>query len=325
MSRNASVHLVTTGGTIANPPDREGYLPGADLVEAIPELDDIASITATDVASIASHEIAPEIWYRLHGAITELAEREDPPDGIVVTHGSNTLEETAYFLHLTLQTDVPVVLTAAQRKHGTVGNDGDRNLIDAVAVAAHEEARGRGALVVVNEEIHNAREVTKTVSTRPNAWDSANLGVLGLIDSYQRIQFYRRSDRRHAPDAAVDLNGTDSDDFPRVEIIYSAAGSEGGVVRAAVADGADGLVLAALPTGIPARPVGLDGQGDAIDAAHEEGVPVVQVHRGSEGWPYPRGFIRGDVLTPQKARVLLALALLETRDPDEIQRLFFEY
>lgn len=322
MTDDQSVLLLATGGTIANPTDHEGYLTGQELLDSVPEVGAVADVEVRDVASRGSSSIAPENWWDLHREIETAADRDEPPEGIVVTHGSNTVEETAYFLHLTVSTSIPVVLTASQRFHGMVGNDGNRNLVDAVRVAAHPEARGRGALVVVNDEIHSAREVTKLVSSRPDAWSSGNLGVLGLTDMNGEVGFFRRSERGHAPNTEFEIAGTDSTALPRVEIVYCAVGMDGQMIEAAVEGGADGIVLAALPTGTAARP----DQTEAARQAHDEGTPVVLTHRGFDGWPYrTEEYVWGSTLTPQKARILLALALMHTDDVEEIQRMFETY
>lgn len=322
MGAQDTVHLLATGGTIANPLDIDGYLPGQDLVDEVPELDSVADVRVTDVSSTGSSGITPEIWFDLHRTVSDAVD-SSPPDGFVVTHGSNTVEETAYFLNLTLDTEVPVVLTAAQRNHRLIGNDGDRNLLDAVKVARAPEAVGRGVLVVLNDEIHHARDVTKTASGRPDAWTSGNLGVVGLIDKRDNMKFYRRTERLHTTDSPFDVTDVEPAALPDVEIVYSAAGNDGTMVECAVESGADGIVIAALPTGSPAAPVDRDGQLDAAERAARSGTPVVLSHRGLDGWPYPTDpFIWGDTLTPQKARVLLSLALLETTDHDEIERYF---
>lgn len=325
-----SVRLLATGGTIANPPDVEGYLSGEALLENVPAVESVADVAVEDVASTGSSGVTPAIWYALCERIQAAAAAEPAPDGFVVTHGSNTAEETAYFLNLTLRTGKPVVVTAAQRNHGTVGNDGDRNLLDAVRVAGHPDAVGLGTLLVVNDQIHHAREVTKVASGRPDAWTSGELGVLGLVDKRGLVRFYRRSRRRHAPDPVVDLAGRDPVDHPDVEIVYSAAGADGTMVEAAVERGADGLVVAALPTGTPAEPTEGPTQTGALERAADDGVPVVISHRGLDGWPKrdlleDGPFIWGDTLRPWKARILLALGLLETDDRDRLQEYFLEY
>lgn len=323
----ADVRVLATGGTIANPPDVEGYLSGTELIDRIPELDAAASVTAEDVASIASTCITPAIWWRLHDRIHELV-ANDSPDGIVITHGSNTIEETAYFLQLTLKTTVPVVLTAAQRNHGTIGNDGDRNLYDAVRVAASEDARGRGVLLVANDTIHGARDVVKAISSRPDAWRSPNTGALGYTDKRDRVQFYTTPDRPHTTETPFDFRDREDRAFPRIEVIHSLAGSDGHVVDLLIENGdCEGLVVAALPTGAPSRPVEGPTQSEALTRAVDSGIPVVLSHRGSAGWTYEyEPFVRGDTLRPSKARILLALGLLEgIDDRDGLGDLFGTY
>jgi L-asparaginase len=275
--------------------------------------------------------MTPEIWWTIHEEITAAAAREDPPDGVVVTHGSNTVEETAYFLHLTLDTEMPVTLTAAQRNHRLIGNDGDRNLLDAVKVAGSDEARGRGAMVVLNDEIHSARDVTKSITGRPDAWGSGNLGVLGLIDKRDNMEFIRESEKRGMPDALLDAGEFEAGDLPQVEIVYSAVANDGTMVDAAVEAGADGIVLAALPTGSPAGPTGYERtQQDAVRDAVEAGVPVALSTRAVEGWPYPKrreqyNVLWAHTLSPQKARILLALGLMRTDDEEQLQSYFEEF
>lgn len=326
MNEKSEIHLLTTGGTIANPRETSGYLSGEELIADVPEVREEADITVTNVAEVGSQKISSQIWFQLHREITRAAESTSPPDGFVVTHGSNSLEETAYFLHLTLNTELPVALTAAQRNHRLIGNDGDRNLLDAVKVAASPEARGRGALVVLNDEIHDARDVTKTVSGRPDAWSSGNLGVLGLVDKRDNMKFYRQTERRHAPNTEFDIDDATAAEFPDVEVVYSHVDA-GGEVTVAAGEHGDGIVLASFPTGAPARPAGGNSQAEALEELVED-IPVVLSHRGFEGWPYPREpFIWGDTLTPQKARILLALGLMHSDGYDKsyLQSLFEEY
>lgn len=322
------IHVLATGGTIANPPGVDGYITGEELIANIPEAHNVASLTVEDIAAVGSSSITVDLWYRLHDRIQQLSHESSSPDGIVVTHGSNTMEETAYFLNLTLDTDIPVVLTAAQRNHDTIGNDGDRNFIDAIQVAGHPDARGRGVLVTVNDQIHFSRDVTKTASGRPDAWTSGDFGPIGLIDKYQIIQFYYTPDKQHTTETVFTCDG-DSADFPDVQVIYSAVDVDGSVAECAVNTGADGLVLAALPTGRPARPEGKSGQNQSLEEIAEE-MPVVISSRGLDGWPGQsvmdhENFVWGDTLTPQKARILLALALQRTSDTDEIQSYFRDY
>lgn len=319
------VHHLATGGTIANPVDIEGYLPGEKLIEEIPEIADVADITVTDISSVGSSTISYDIWFDLHDKIHSLAESEDPPDGIVITQGSNSIEETAYFLNLTLDTEIPVTLAAAQRNHRLIGNDGDRNLLDAIKVAASEEARGRGALVCINDEIHPAREVSKMVSGRPDAWTSGNLGVLGLIDKRDNMYFYRETEQRTYPNTEFDISDVSPDEFPHIEIIYSHIGSGPELIEKA-SEHADGLVIAGFPTGTPKSSKEGRSQSDVCEELLDEGYPIVMSHRGFEGYPYPGDtFIWGNTLDPQHAAILLALGLLKTDDYDELNRMFEEY
>lgn len=321
-----NVLVLGTGGTIANAVDYDGYLPTRDLVDAIPGARNLANIEERDVASTGSSGITFDIWERLHDEITSSTAEPDPPDGIVITHGSNTVEETAYFLHLTVDTDIPIVLTAAQRNHGLVGNDGDTNFLDAVRVAGSANAHGKGVMIVINEEIHSARDVTKVVGGRPDGWSSGNLGVLGIIDSprvsHPRVSFYRNPERSHTKETEFSSTDGAGQMISGIEIIYSAVGMDGSVLEAVAERGAKGIVLAALPTGTPAR----TGQAAAASRLSDEGVPVVLSHRGREGRPDPSSeFITADTLTPQKARILLGLALMQTENVDEIQRMFETY
>lgn len=330
MADKPDVLVLATGGTIANPRDIDGYLDGEALIEEIPEVEEAANIEVKDVASTGSSGMSPEIWWDLHRETVKAANRDTPPAGVVITHGSNTLEETAYFLQLTLPTEMPVTLTAAQRNHRLVGNDGDRNLVDAVKVAGSEQARGRGAMVVLNDEIHSARDVTKSVTGRPDAWGSGNLGVLGLIDKRDNMEFFRETEKRGPPDALVDAQEYTYTDFPDIRMIYSVVGQDGSMIEAAKNDGADGVVVAALPTGSPSDPTTIDQtQADVVTDVSDE-LPIALSSRAFEGWPYPTrcdefGFIWANTLSPQKARILLALGLLKTDDQEQLQRFFEQY
>lgn len=322
------VHIVTTGGTIANPPDIDGYLSGEQLLEGVEEIHDVAECDVTEVSSRASSAMSPQVWFDLRQAIEESLDRDPSPDGIVVTHGSNTTEETAYFLNLTLDTDVPVALTAAQRNFGTIGNDGNRNLLDAVRVVSDPEAAGRGVLVVVNDEAHYARDVRKEVSGRPDAWTSGEFGPLGWIDKEGLVQFYRTPDQRHTTRSA--FTETTFEAFPDIEVIYTAAGSTAGAIEAAVDRDVDGLVVAAFPTGSVARAEEIRGQDIGLETAIENDIPVVISHRGMEGWPQQSlidddELIWGNTLRPQHARVLLGVGLQKTTDVEQLQQYFLEY
>ncbi|QLG60331.1 asparaginase [Halorarum salinum] len=322
---HSSVHLLAMGGTIANPPEKPGYISGEELVGSVSELDDIADVTVTNVRSKASSALDYGDWLALRDEIRRIL-KDHSPDGIVVTLGSNTASETAYFLELTTGTVVPIALTAAQRNFGMSGNDGNRNLIDAVRTVSSPAAAGRGVLVVVNDQIHAARDVAKVVSGRPDAWESGDFGPVGLVDKYGRVEFYRRLDRVHTKEPPF-VPPDDAKAFPTVKVIYSAVDDDGSSVEAAVDAGADGLVLAAYPTGSASKRDGRPDQREALERARDADVSVVVSHRGTQGWPASTyhdddRFVWGDTLVPSKARTLLTLALVRTNDPERIQKFF---
>jgi L-asparaginase len=317
------IRLVATGGTIANMPD------GRVGIQSV--LDDIgrwypsshpsqhAELSVVDVLREGAETFTPREWLTIARAVSEAA-AVPGVDGIVVTHGTFTSEESAYFLHLSIKTDKPIVVACSQRKHSTIGNDGDHNLLDAVRVATSGQARGKGVLLVMNEEIHSAREVTKT-NQRPSGFDSRGLGVLGSVEVDQ-VSFYRQPTRRHTASSELGLP-TDTV-LPRVDVVATYAGADGVAVEAFVAAGARGLVVNGFS--FSGKPHFL--QLPALRAAVQQGVPVVLANRGGNGRvpvETEDGFVRGDNLTAQKARVLLTLALLKTTDPAELQRIFSEY
>ena len=313
------VKIIATGGTIANSPD--GRMSVDTVLAQLPEISQIAKIEIYDYIRIGSSEISIQNWIDIAKVITQ--ELKENPDiaGIVVTHGSNTSEETAYFLSLVLDTAKPVVVVAAQRQRMTLSEDGSRNLFDAVRVAAHPQAGGRGVMLTVGEMIHPARDVTKTMSYRTETWSSGDLGVLGYTDT-DLIRFYRTPDYRHTTNSQFRLNGIDNaDQIPRVDIIYSYADASPELLLAAVAAGAKGIVVAGFPTGgtPPAVTQELEGQ-------YESGIAVVMGHRGGTGRIQTgRGFISADNLTPQKARILLMLALAHKVPLNQLEKVFMTY
>ena len=328
------VAIVATGGTIANTSD--GRVAVEQVIEDIrrhhPDTVAVldAPVRVDDVIREGAETFTPAEWVSIARAVQRAA--DDPAvAGVVVTHGTYTAEETAYLLHLAVRTDKPVVVVCSQRKHGTVGNDGDRNLIDALRVARDPAARGRGVLVLLHEEIHSAREVTKT-NQRPGGFRSGSYGLLGSVEA-DRVTFYRSPERRHTTRSLVGLP-PDGEALPRVDVVATYAGADGAAVDAFVAAGAAGIVVHGFSfSGKPHRL-----QLPALQWAVTAGVAVVLTNRGGDGripvesWAGPGegaghgdGFVRGDNLTAQKARVLLSLALRETADPVRLQQLFDEH
>jgi L-asparaginase len=314
------VAVLATGGTIANTPS--GRLHAGEVAEAIPALKTVARLEVEELVRVASSGIGVEHWLALARRVNErLAEPE--VKGVVITHGSNTVEETAYFLSLTVKSEKPVVLTAAQRQFTTLSSDSPKNFLQAVRVAASDEARGKGALVVANDVINAARDVSKNISTRVETYSSRDIGALGFVDD-DRVTFYRAPVKQHTRATPFDVLRATK--LPRVDIVYTYAGADGALIEAAVAQGAEGIVIAGFPTGT-ATPV----MEDAIRVAVAGGVAVVMTNRGGMGRVMDkkreeaRPLIWGDNLTAVKARVLLMLALTATRDPAALQEMFEKY
>ena len=315
-----SVRILSTGGTIANTVD--GRVGVDDVIDAIRRQHPQAfgalgiDVSVVEVLREGGETFTPVEWVTIARSVQQCVDDREV-DGVVVTHGTFTAEETAYFLHLTVNTDKPVVVACSQRKHGTLGNDGGRNLLDALRVAGAPTARGRGVLVVLNEEIHSAREVTKT-NQRPGGFRSGSYGILGSVEADQ-VTFYRTPERRHTStsELLVSMDGT----LPRVDIVATYAGADGVAVDALVAAGTEGLVVHGFS--FSGKPHHL--QRPSLERAVQAGVPVVLTNRGGDGRipvESSHGFVRGDNLTAQKARVLLTLALTATTDQAKLQRLF---
>jgi L-asparaginase len=321
MSKNQlpSVRVIATGGTIANTPS--GRLHAAEVAEVIPELKDVARLEVEEIFRVGSSDITPDRWITIANRINELASQKEI-NGFVVTHGSNTLEETAYFLHLTIKTEKPVILTAAQRQFSTLSSDSPKNFLDAVRVAACEEASRKGVMTVVNGEINCGRDVTKRMSYRLQTYTSPDIGMLGFVD-LNRVTFYRLPFRKHTVSSEFEVKNLEK--LPRVDIIYTASGTDGILIDAAVERAkSNGLVIAVSPTGAPAP-----GMKEALNRAARSGIPVVYSNRGGQDrlrcMLPEEPFIAGDNLNPQKARILLMLALTRTKEFAAIQRIFDEH
>lgn len=273
--------------------------------------------------AIDSAAADPALWLELNRLISRVA-ADTSIAGIVITHGTSTLEETAYFLHLAVKVAAPIVLVGSQRPPNGLGSDAGINLLNAFRVAAAPEARGLGVLVVMNDEVHCAREVAKTSNFRLHAFATPGFGALGNIEPDGTVAVYRRPMRRHAPDTAFDVR--DLEQLPAVEIVYSYAGASARAVEAFVESGVKGIVFAGTPPGraSPAQRV-------ALVNAVSSGVLVVQCSRAGSGRVVQRsedrsvGFVPADNLNPQKARILAMLALCRTSDREIIAGMFGEY
>ncbi len=329
------VWVLATGGTIsgggATPTSltqyRAGAFSGDELVAAVPALADHAVMRAQQIANVGSPNITFEVWLSIARRINEIFADDPNVAGVVITHGTNTIEETAYFLNLTVRHDRPVVLVGAQRPATAISADGPLNLLNAVRTAVAPEARGKGVMVVMNDEINAARDVTKTSTYRVETFNSRTLGYLGYVDA-DRVSFYRESTRRHTVHAEFDLTGITQ--MPRVDIVYSYVEPNPVMIRALIEDGVDGIVLAGTGAGLISA-VERTALGSVMALPSDARPVVVRSNRTGSGRVVPlgaydeRGMIPADTLNPQKARVLLMLALTRTRDHDEIRRMFSEY
>jgi L-asparaginase len=327
------VAFIGTGGTIASlgrgPLDLQDYgaignvMHAEEIVAKWPVVHQVADVIAVKYRNIPSTAIDFTDWKALVALCHQLPNDHPGLDGIVIGHGTATLEETAYFLNLTLKTSIPVVLVGSQRPSSALSSDAGMNLVNAIRVAASPEARGMGVLVLLNDEIHAAREVTKTATLRLQTFRTPDFGVLGHADG-DAVVFYRQPVRRRAPDTEFDISDVDA--LPRVDVSYSYAGADGTAVRAFAAAGARGIVSAGFAPGFSTP-----GEAEALKNAVAQGIVVVQSTRAGSGRTFQStrlkagGLLIADNLNPQKARILLSLALTRSRDPDEIMRIFRTY
>jgi L-asparaginase len=327
------VAFIGTGGTISSLGQhtldimdysvRGRMMHAGEMVERVPELAGVADVFAVKFRNIPSYDISFPEWRELVRLCDTLVAEHPDLAGIVIGHGTASLEETAYALHLTVKVPVPVVVVGSQRPASGLSSDAAMNLVNAVRVAADPASRGRGVLTLLNDEIQSAREVTKTSTWRMQTFRSPDFGVLGHADG-DRIVYYRRSERRGAPDTEFDIRTLET--LPRVDVTYAYAGSDGTAIRAFVAAGARGIVSAGFAPGFPGT-----ADGAALEAAVASGVTVVQGTRAGSGRTVrgakmlANGILAADNLNPQKARILLAMALSVTSDPGEIERMFATY
>ena len=313
------VHVIATGGTIAGR-SVGGQLSGAQLVEAVPELATVAIIEVEEFSRIGSSAMTPDHWLRLSRRVEEILESDPELAGILVTHGTDTMEETAYFLHLTVDSERPVVLVGSMGTASAVSPDGPANLLSAVRTAIHPDAFGKGVLVVLNDEIHSARDVRKTDSNRLDTFVSREWGALGVVDA-DRVVFRREIATRHTTTSEVRLTDGVAE-LPRVPVVADYTGNDGSVLRFWLERDVDAVVVQAFGGGRPSP-----GMRGAVQEAARRGIPVVLASRVPEGRVLPSqsdvddGILVAGDLPPHKARVLLMLGLLDHRSPDGLQRL----
>src|SRR6185369_6143542 len=330
-AKKPNVVILATGGTIAGAAatgTQSGYTSGAvtidAMIAAVPGIRNLANIKGEQISNVGSQDMSFEIMLKLAKRINQLLATNDV-DGIVVTHGTDTMEETAYFLNLVVKTDKPVVLVGSMRPSTAVSADGPLNLYNGIGVAIDPQAKGRGVLVVMNDVIHAAHSLTKTSTTAIQTFMSPLRGVVGTA-TYGKNDFYNTPQWKHTTGSEFDVANVTK--LPRVDIIFACADMSPDLIDASVTNGAKGIVIAGVGNGNMNK-----SSLEAAARAVKKGVVVVRSSRvatGSVGRNVEvnddeGGFVASDELNPQKSRILLSLALLKQRSKADIQNLFTTY
>lgn len=330
-AQKPNIHILATGGTIAGTgasATATNYTAGqvaiGTLLDAVPQLKDIAHVTGEQVVRIGSQDMNDEVWLTLANRINELLSQPET-DGIVITHGTDTMEETAYFLNLTVKSDKPVVLVGAMRPSTALSADGPLNLYNAVVTASDKQSTGKGVLVVMNGSILGAESVSKMHTTGVETFQAPNAGALGYVLNSQVV--YNQSPlKKHTTESVFDVSGLKK--LPKVGIVYSYSNIDADMVEPMLKNGYEGIVHAGVGNGnihCNVFPV--------LEKARKQGIQVVRSSRITSGPTTLDNevddahyeFIASQQLNPQKARILLMLALTKTRDWKEIQKYFLEY
>jgi L-asparaginase len=329
--KTPNIVILATGGTIAGAAatgTQSGYTSGAVTIDAmlaaVPGIDKLAKVKGEQIANVGSQDMSFDVLLKLAKRINEL-ESDPNVDGIVVTHGTDTMEESAYFLNLTAKTDKPVVLVGSMRPSTAVSADGPLNLYNAVAVASDPEAKGRGVLVVMNDEIHAAHSLTKASTTAVETFMSPKRGLVGT-SNYGKQDWFNSPTWKHTKQSEFDVSSVTK--LPRVDIVFACVDMPADLISASADKGAKGIVIAGVGNGNMNK-----ASVDAAEAAVKKGVVVVRssrvptgaVGRNVELDDDKLGFVASNELNPQKSRILLSLALLKQRSAAEIQRLFETY
>lgn len=324
-----SVTILATGGTIAGGGEsatisnyQAGQLGVEALVSAVPQLKEVADVQGEQIVNIGSQDMNDEVWLTLAKKINADCGKTD---GFVITHGTDTLEETAYFLDLTVKCDKPVVMVGAMRPATAMSADGPFNLYNAVVTAADKQSAGRGVLVAMNDSVLDARDVTKTSTTAVQTFQSPNYGPLGSIHN-GKVDYQRMPQRKHTRATPFDVSKLDA--LPKVGIVYSYANASDAPAKALIEDGYQGIVSAGVGNGNLYKTLF-----DTLATAAHQGVAVVRSSRVPTGATTEDaeiddakyGFVAAGTLNPQKARILLQLALTQTRDAAQIQQMFNQY
>ncbi|MBS3738117.1 MAG: type II asparaginase [Psychroflexus sp.] len=327
----SNVVILATGGTIAGVGEtgaQAGYTSGQvgieTMINSVPGIEKLANLTGEQISNVGSQDMSIKIWLKIANRINELLASEDV-DGIVITHGTDTLEETAFFLNLIVKSDKPVVTTGSMRPSTAVSAEGPLNLYNAVAVAAHPDSKGRGTMVVLNDQIHAARAVTKTNTNAVQAFVSPFRGLLGSV-IYGQIEFYRKPFGVHSTESIFSVDDISS--LPRVDIIYAAADSSADLIDLSIKAGVKGIVIAGVGNGNMNT-----AMLEACKKAVNQGIVVVRSTRLPSGYVIRNaevnddeiGTIASDDLNTAKSRVLLMLCLHETKNAKDIQEIFYNY
>ena len=329
------VYVLSTGGTIAgsgsSSTDLSNYKPGSilgeQLVKAVPQISQIADVRVEQIVNVNSSDLTIENWLTLTGRIQAIIKETPAVAGFVITSGTNTLEETAYFLNLTVRSDKPVVVVGAMRPATAISADGPLNLLNAVRTAIAPGSRGQGTLIVLNDEINAARDATKTNTLRVETFRAPELGILGYIDE-DKVSYYRSTTKRHTVNSEFDVTALTT--LPKVSILYSYIEPDASLLQAAIRGGARGIVFAGTGNGALSIAEERALKDVASMAANTRPV-LVRSSRTGNGRVVATaeydamGIVPGDTLNPQKARILLMLALTKTADLNEIRRIFAEY
>ena len=326
-----NITILATGGTIAGAAatgTQAAYTSGAVTIDAmlaaVPGIKDLANIKGEQISNVGSQDMSVDIMLALAKRINSLLAQKDV-DGIVITHGTDTMEETAFFLNLVVKSEKPVVMVGSMRPSTAVSADGPLNLFDAVGVAADPNSKGRGVMVVMNDWIHGAHSLTKTSTTAIQTFMSPQRGLVG-ISSYGKNDFYNNPRWKHT--TASEFDTTNVTKLPRVDILYACADMSADLIDASVANGAKGIVIAGVGNGNMNQ-----SSLEAAGRAAKKGVVVVRssrvvtgtVGRNVEVNDDEMNFVASDELNPQKSRILLMLALLKPRTMPELQDLFYSY
>ncbi|MGM0966304.1 MAG: type II asparaginase [Bacillota bacterium] len=326
----SNIKVLATGGTIAGSSDSDtdttGYKSGSlgidKVIASVPQLKDIANVTGEQVANVGSENVDDALLLKLAKRVNKLL-NDDQVDGIVITHGTDTLEETAYFLHLVVKSNKPVVVVGSMRPASAISADGPLNLYHAVKIASTKEAKGKGVMVTLNDRIASARFITKTNTTTTDSFKSLEQGYIGEIAG-EVVSFYNEPTRKHTSESEFDVSNIK--ELPQVDILYGYQNDQKYMYDAAVKAGAKGIVVAAAGNGT----MSTEAIKGATDAVKKDVVLVRSSRAGSgivthEKMDDEHHFVSSDSLNPQKARILLMLALTKTKDPSKVQAYYEKY